>query len=228
MACGGSGPTRRIQMTNEVQIATVSEFRDAITRLLEESKQWGVLEGELHAVNAWTANGRTPLHAERVASMLAFRAARELDGVAGPADLVDHLQRVQAVGWFFSCWPAQASEVNRGALATSATPSIDNIDRLAAALRRELIAAGEYNIPRPPESAFASQQPRFRDTMTGMEWVRWVLLVRLDSIVAGTWLIPPSSQLCRLCGGMAVNPKWWGILYVLGQIDELFIVPVEG
>lgn len=118
--------------------------------------------------------------------------------------------------------------VNRGALATSATPSIDNIDRLAAALRQELIAAGEYDLPRPPESAFASQQPRFRDTMTGMEWVRWVLLDRLDSIVADTWPIPPSSQLCRLCGGIAVNPKWWRVLYVLGQIDELFIAPVEG
>ena len=52
----------------------------------------------------------------------------------------------------------------------------------------------------------SSEEPVFRDTMTTMEWIRWVLLARLDAIVAGTWPMPSSNQLCRLCGGIGEKP----------------------
>lgn len=211
-----------------IHIQTVSEFREALAQLLVEAEHWGLFLGELRAIHAWTANGRTPLLSERVASMLAFRAAREVEAIDEPLELVSHLERMNAVGWFFNCWPTRDSERERGALSTSRTPSLDEIDDVASTLRRALIEAGEYDVPRPPESAFASGEPLFRDTMKIMEWFRWVLLARLDGIVAGTATMPQTSQLCRLCGGISRNPKLWGILYALGQIDDLFLTPVGG
>lgn len=215
-------------MTRTIEIRNSGDFRNALARLKEESAQWKLFLGEIHALDAWTANGRTPLLAERAASKLSFTAARELEVLAGPPELIDHLERLQAVGWFFNCWPANEREMNRGGLSYGVAPSADTLDRATASLRSALIEAGFYDIPRPPESAFQSDEPCFRDTMTSAEWIRWVLLAKLDAVLAGNATLPATSQLCGLLGGIALDPKAWGVLYALGQIDELFIAPVDG
>ena len=211
-----------------IEIRNPADFRNALAVVKEESAQWKLFLGEIHALHAWTANGRTPLLAERVASKLSFTAARELEGVSGPPELIDHLERLQAIGWFFNCWPANEREMNRGGLSYGVAPSADSLDRATAALRSALIEAGDYDIPRPPESAFQSDEPCFRDTMSSAEWIRWVLLVKLDAVLAGNATLPATSQLCGLLGGIGQDPAAWGVLYALGRIDDLFIAPVDG
>ena len=62
-----------------------------------------------------------------------------------------------------------------------------------------------------------------RDTMTTAQWVRWVLVPRLQEIVDGTRPLPAQSQLCTLARDLADDEATWPLLYALGELDDLFV-----
>jgi uncharacterized protein YqcC (DUF446 family) len=79
----------------------------------------------------------------------------------------------------------------------------------------------------PLAPAFESKQPLMRDTMTTPQWVRWVLVPRLEDIVDGTTPLPAQSQLTTLARDLANDPATWPLLYTLGELDDLFVTSLE-
>jgi len=83
-------------------------------------------------------------------------------------------------------------------------------DELGAALR-ELEATMKANhlwrMERPPEHAFTSQQPFCIDTMALPQWLRFVFIVRLESLVQAQATMPakcdvtPAVEACLIQEG---------------------------
>ncbi len=217
---------------------TPEDFHAALSRCLAYARSetfWyppmkrGV-ELQLQAIHAWTSHRRQPLWAEREAVNLGWAFAREREGMTEePLDWVELVELTSRVCWWFACWPMDESsaknDVYYGSTCAPRRPSLEELavvtDGLRAALR--LVGGGG---PRPPDEAFQSRQPFFRDQMSTPAWVEWVLIPRLESHLSGGSPLPARSQLAQASMHLAATEAGWPLLYALGAVDELFVQPI--
>lgn len=96
-------------------LQTRKDFFDALqetvtdaTRLSQQApgfEPFQMIERQLHAMQQWTAGGRTPSASERDSISIGLIAVRELDSQAeGP--MADFIARLHELNGYFSEWPA--------------------------------------------------------------------------------------------------------------------------
>ena len=72
--------------------------------------------------------------------------------------------------------------------------SYDGASEYADKIEQELRRIGVWQEVRPPEEAFQSTRPFFGDTMSFYQWVQFVLIPRVRSVVAERGHFPPKSH----------------------------------
>ena len=185
------------------------------------------LRGEIAAITAWTAHGRTPRLSERMAVRLGWviREAREAGGPFD-AETEQMLDLASNLVWFFANWPPSDAAARdrrfRGPMAGPRVPEAGELAPVLTAIAEALAAAGPAEDPPPPE-AFESDAPLFADRMTLTQWTRYVLLPRLAAMAAGEADLPETSDLAALAQPLAFEERTWPLLYALGQLDDLFL-----
>jgi uncharacterized protein YqcC (DUF446 family) len=190
-----------------------------------------VVRRQLNAIRAWSAKDRTPLFAERAAIDInrGIYFMREDLREEEPPEFHEKIELTRFTAWYFASWPASDDAARtaffRGAISAPRVPERSEIERVARVIASALDACRAHE-PRPPEEAFKSEKSLARDTMTVTQWVRWVLLPRLEGIVLGAAPIPPSSQLCTFVMDLADDETLWPVLYALGSLDDLFHKPL--
>ena len=182
---------------------------------------------ELSAIRAWTFAGRKPRWAERDASAfphVLYRAREDMREEEPPDDCAQ-IELASRVTWLFQNWPESEELLRRGHHLGSATaprsPALSEFPPVVEGIRVALAPLTSASVS-PPASAFASKQPMRRDTMSTPQWVRWVLLPRLEDVMKGVVPVPANSQLMMLARGLALDEAMWPLLYALGGLDELF------
>ncbi len=184
---------------------------------------------ELAAVRAWTFAGREPLLAERITIKFPHVLYREREDlrVEEPPDDRAQIELASDVVWLFQNWPESEELLRRGRyMGAVSTPRSPDSNEFAPVMRRIQVALAPLTAAsvRPLATAFASRQPLMRDTMSTAQWVRWVLLPRLEDVVKGVAPPPEGTQLATLARGLALDDATWPLLYALGELDELFHV----
>lgn len=187
---------------------------------------------ELSAIRAWTFGGRKPRLAERSASMfphVLYRAREDMREAEPPEDRVQ-IELASKVTWLFQNWPESEALLRRGhhlgGVSAPRAPAPGEFPSVAEGIRVALAPLTRASVA-PSASAFASRQPLRRDTMSTPQWVRWVLLPRLEDVVRGVVPVPANSQLMTLARGLALDEATWPLLYALGELDELFHLPLS-
>ena len=217
-----------------VHLDSYARFFDALATSLAYAEssdfhhpelQPGLL-AELRAIRAWTARGRTPRVAERATVSFAWALMRTRDG--GPEEPPAHAQQLEiarSTVVFFRNWPDNAADAKREREALVTVPRVPTRDEIAVVLRhiRDEVSKIPHAQIWPLAAAFESKEPLMRDTMTTPQWVRWVLVPRLEEIVDGTTRLPAQSQLCTLARDLASDEATWPLLYTLGELDDLFV-----
>jgi uncharacterized protein YqcC (DUF446 family) len=187
------------------------------------------LLAELRAIRAWTAKDRTPRLSERLSCTFAWALFRTRDGGGDePPEHTSRLDLAKDVVTFFALWPSAAQLPQRGETPTG-VPRTPTLDEIRVVLQHIQAAVGTivHAAIWPLAPAFESKQPLMRDTMTTPQWVRWVLVPRLEDIVDGTTPLPAQSQLTTLARDLANDPATWPLLYTLGELDDLFVTSLE-
>jgi uncharacterized protein YqcC (DUF446 family) len=72
--------------------------------------------------------------------------------------------------------------------------SYDGASEYADKIEQELQRIGGWQSEPPPASAFQSTRPFFGDTMAFYQWLQFVLIPRIRSVVANRGTFPPTSQ----------------------------------
>lgn len=104
--------------------------------------------------------------------------------------------------------------------------SEDARKQLGAAIEevaREMAAHGLWDLPRPPDDAWLSRQPFFVDTMTFPQWLRFVMLARLEGLVDEDEPMPevcdvaPMAEEYARVEGLAID----SLIVSLRTLDEV-------
>ena len=73
--------------------------------------------------------------------------------------------------------------------------SYDGASEYADKIEQELRRLNAWQPEPPPEAAFASTRAFYGDTMSFYQWLQFVLLPRIRSVVAKRGHFPPKSQI---------------------------------
>ncbi len=188
------------------------------------------LVAELRAIAAWTARGRTPRVAERASASFAWGLMRTRDGSPDePPEHASRLDLAESVVVFFSNWPSDAADAKRERQPLVTVPRKPTLDEIRVVLRHIELEVGKIVHAQiwPLAPAFESKLPLMRDTMTTPQWMRWVLVPRLQEMVDGTTPPPTQSQLTTLARDLANDEATWPLLYTLGELDDLFVTSLS-
>lgn len=184
------------------------------------------LVAELRAIRAWTAHGRTPRLSERLSCTFAWALFRTRDGGAEePPEHASRLDLARDVVTFFAKWPSAEDLRTNGGEVPTGVPRTPTPAEVAVVLRHIETEVGKISHAAiwPLAPAFESKEPLMRDTMTTPQWMRWVLVPRLQEIVDGTTPPPAQSQLTTLARDLANDEATWPLFYTLGELDDLFV-----
>jgi len=102
---------------------------------------------------------------------------------------------------------------------------MDNIKDILISLEQALRAQGQWQPEPPPQQALASPQPFCYDTLEFNQWLQWVFLPRLNTLIVANAALPTESAIYEYAEevyqGVAYDTE--EILQAIKSFDEMIL-----
>lgn len=102
---------------------------------------------------------------------------------------------------------------------------MDKIKDILISLEQALRAQGQWQPAPPPQQALASQLPFCYDTLEFNQWLQWVFLPRLNTLVEANAALPSESAILEYAEEVYQGEKYntAEILLAIKLFDEIIL-----
>jgi len=102
---------------------------------------------------------------------------------------------------------------------------LDKIKDILISLEQALRSQGQWQPEPPPQQAMASQLPFCYDTLEFNQWLQWVFLPRLNTLMVANSALPTESAICEYAEEVYQGAEYntAEILQAIKSFDEMIL-----